>query len=751
MRCFEWILLGCLGVAPGMVAAADAVVPDASTAWRDFLAKGTADDVNAAISAIDAVGYDGEGVDAAKCRESAAKLASARDRVRVSIVLQRAALLCAESTGDGAAAEDANRWLAALARHALAESDRGAWPRPVRIVLPGDAPAFFASAGMVVRYEMFMQYHPSPYFPFVVAAAPRDGGTEKLLRFDYIDTLAQVDRGARAHGTPRLAMSYVEAFLGNSAKHGAVSAIDYQAFFAASRESTPAAKVAAVRDAAGMGGIGSAITWLMVCGSSKEKGCAVGLVDALLPAAEKRHAYPMMLLALAYAEGIGVPRNPQAATAMLDAADRAWDRRGASVVYAELLEALHPDDPMPAEIATRLRESAGAGNATAAAMLVSMRMEGEKGYVLGAEDEALLASPDNNGTGQGFLKLAGWYEDRDAAKSRVYLERAAAANNPDALRRLAIQLRESQGSKPPSQEALAWLERAGNGGDLYSMYYSGYQAFRQGKLQRAEDWLLPAAMRGDGDAMFFLASLWDEGHEGLEGDAKRAIAVYESLQDSKEYGPRARRALADMALAGRGMQKDPAKARKWVEHDAQAGDVDSQLWLAGNLLYGRDGLQDEVAGRRWMDRAIAGGSTEAMDQYGLWLHNRGKSDADRKRGVALSRKAAASGGVGEMNNAAWMLCVSPYDIVRDPPEGMALARKIEATPDITPGTLDTVAACLAATGDYARAAEVQARVIAEMERYARPDKENIAEMAERLALYKAGKPYIEPVAAHAGN
>ena len=732
-------------LAAGALPAAEPTAFDAAAAWRGFLAKGTADDVNAAINAIDAVGYDGAGVDADKCKAQAGALAAARARVPVSMALQRAALLCAEANGDRSIAESATQAMASLARHALAEADRGAWPRPVRIVLPGDATALYASAGMSVHYEIFMQLHPAPYFPFLLAAAPVTGGPEKHIQFDYVDTLAQFDRGARAYGTPRLRMGYVDGFVGSAAKAGTVSAVDYQAYMDAAGESSPQAKVAAVRDAAANGGIGSATTWLTVCGLNPAKGCADGLVDALLPGAEARHAYPMLLLALAYAEGIGVTRDPAAAKAMLDAADKAWDRRGASVEYVELWSVLHPGVALPADLATRLREAAAAGNGTAAALALSLRMAREKGFVLSAADEAELARPENNGTGAGFMRLAGWYEDRDKKKSDAYLERAAQADNAEALRRLAYRLREAGGSKPPTAEAMAWFERAANGGDVYAMYYAGYQAYRQGNLQRAEDWMVPAAIRGDVDAMFFLASLWEDNTKGLEGDAARAAKVYESMSASEEYGARARRALSEMAIAGNGMPKDLAKARAWLEQDANAGDLESQVSLGANLLYARLGPADEAAGRRWMERAIEGKSTDAMDQFGLWLHNRGKTDADRLRGAALSRQAAEAGGVSEMNNAAWMLCVSPHAAVRNVADGMQLARKIEAMPDITPGTLDTVAACYAANNEFGHAAELQARVIAEMKRYAQPNEANIKEMTERLALYKAGKPYIESI------
>ena len=64
----------------------------------------------------------------------------------VSFAVQRAVLLCAEATGDQAAAERATTTIAALARQAFRDADRGAWPRPVRIVAPADAYALLASA-----------------------------------------------------------------------------------------------------------------------------------------------------------------------------------------------------------------------------------------------------------------------------------------------------------------------------------------------------------------------------------------------------------------------------------------------------------------------------------------------------------------------------------------------------------------------------------------------------------------------------
>jgi len=152
---------------------------------------------------------------------------------------------------------------------------------------------------------------------------------------------------------------------------------------------------------------------------------------------------------------------------------------------------------------------------------------------------------------------------------------------------------------------------------------------------------------------------------------------------------------------------------------------------------------DEAAGRKWLERAIASGSIDAMNEYGLWLHNAGKDAADRARGVQLARQAVEKDDAGALNNLAWMLCTSTHDDVRKPADGMTYVARLEKMPDLTPGTVDTLAACYAAVGQYPRAVELQQQVIADMRKRPAPALANIKEMEARLALYRAGKPYIE--------
>ena len=717
---------------------------DAGQAWETFIAKATSKDVTTALAVLDAVDYTPLNVDAAKCRDNARQLAQAQALAPVSLAVQRAALLCAEATGDHAGAERAAGMIAALARHAFREADRGAWPRPMRIVAPVDAYALLATAGLDFKYEIYPQVRPAPYFRQLIAAATPASGMERLLSFDYVDVLQVVDREDPMHGTPRLRMVYAESIIASLAKQGAVPAIDQQAVLASVSLDGADKKVDALRAAAQRGGLYAAQTWLLVCARDKGKTCADGLVDALLPLVEARQVQPTVLLATAYLEGVGVERNQASAEAMLDAADKRAVHRWASVAFAELQAALHPGKPLAPFLRQRLQAAHAAGDPTARVTEVMMDLQREDdAYALTAADEALLSDPAHNGNGEGLLNLVEWYRTRDKAKSDAYLKGAAEANNPDASRMLALRLRDAEGNKPARPETMAWLDKAAHGGDASAMYYLAWRAYAAGNPRRAEDWLMVAGMNGDISAQFFLADIWSEGYEGMSGDPARAVAVLEFLAKLDGHGPRARRSLASLSLRGVGMPKDAARARALLLQDAEKDDLDSQVMLGSLLLGDSLGGKDEVAARKWLERAIAAGSVDAMNQYGLWLHNDGKDAADRARGVQLSRQAAEKDDSGALNNLAWMLCTSTHEDVRKPAEGMPYVAKLEAVPDLDPGTVDTLAACYAAVGQYPRAVELQQQVIADMRKLPTPDLDNIKEMEARLALYRAGKPYIE--------
>jgi Flp pilus assembly protein TadD len=95
------------------------------------------------------------------------------------------------------------------------------------------------------------------------------------------------------------------------------------------------------------------------------------------------------------------------------------------------------------------------------------------------------------------------------------------------------------------------------------------------------------------------------------------------------------------------------------------------------------------------------------------------------------------------NNLAWILATSADDSVRDPEESIRVARGLLAAgqePD--PNSLDTLAAGLAAAGRVDEALDTAAR--AEEIAGRRGDAGMGEAITRRMALYRLGRPYVEP-------
>lgn len=266
------------------------------------------------------------------------------------------------------------------------------------------------------------------------------------------------------------------------------------------------------------------------------------------------------------------------------------------------------------------------------------------------------------------------------------------------------------------------------------------------EYKRAVSWLLAAVDADDVDAIYAIGRLYENEHPDVPGDLDTAIETYEALaEDEGDSGAEARRRLAQFAMQGRGMKRNPKRALTWLQPDAEGGDAKSQALLGALLVNGADGASGIADGERWLGKAVAAGSIETRNDYALWLHNRaGSTPENRRRAIALLREARpdADDVISTQNNLAWILCVTAHDDTRDPAAGLAIAKQMERV-GLQPGALDTVAACYAATGDHANAARLQQRAVGALPLDAAGRPQAGQGMLDRLELYRAGKTYIQ--------
>ncbi len=728
---------------------------DAAAAWREFLARKDAIRAFDGYDVLDKVGYDLHAVDADACREQRNALDEAVRLAGISIALRHASMLCAEATGDAAVAAREGDAFDALSRLALSQaSDIGNAP-PIRVLGAQDAYALVAAAGLENLYDYYANLLPARYMPFVIAAWDEEAGSERHLVFDIIDAMNAVVRDDPYSGYPIQRTQLALAVIEEQNRSGALMGRDMAAVRASLEAETPQDKVARLRDAATAGGIQAAATWMTVCETTPFPGCADGLVDALLPAAEQRHALPTALLAYAYAQGLGIERDEAAAAALLDAADRRWARGAASTYFASYWLARH-QQPIPALVQARIDAARRAGNPNIDDALLSRSIAAGEAKV-DAAAIARLSRPEINRRGAGYALLAAHYlRAGDKAAADGWLQRAAEAGDADANATLAARLLDGEGGARDPQATRAMLVEAAHGGSAIAGRMLAYQAGQQGDWQQAMAWLLAPMMAGDIGAILDAGQMYELERPGFTGQEAKAVELYTMLNDTGG-GAEARRRLAMMAIEGRGMPKSPARAREWLQQDADQGDAQSQALLGLGYLRGEFGQVDEALGRQWVDKAMQAGAADAFSSYGMWLLNTKDTPESRREGLAVLQRgvdrgaAEADGNDVALNNLAWALCTSRRDDVLDPPRGLEVGRRMGAPAELNPGYRDTVAACLAATGDYAEAVRLQASVVQEFQKYAdaggartqRDMAETLKRARARLALYEARKPYIE--------
>jgi tetratricopeptide (TPR) repeat protein len=734
-------------------ASPEEVAADPGRVWARFLAVAELKATYERFDALDKVGYDHAAVDADACRDHAVELRDAVIAVPVSIALHRAAMLCADALGDAAMAEREAAALASLSKHALTGHGDSAWRKPIPVLSPRDVYALVALLGYEYRYDYYRGVDPNRYLPLVVAVWDPEKQVERHLAFDFIDTTNAIDREGDYVGYPYNRHLLADAFIESQSSGGETIGVDTLAVEAALEADGPAERIAKLREGAARGGMGSLSNWMTVCVAEKTEDCADGLIDALLPLAEQKQALPMALLAMAYAEGVGVKKDIEAADALLDAADRRWHGRGASAMYAALESTLR-EGRIGDFAMRRLRGSVAAGDSDAEMLLVAQDILIGK-RALTAREVAVLERPSSNGVGLGYGILAEYYENKGmTSAAEAAYEKAADHGHAISQRKRALNAIRAGGDRTPREFWWPSMTAAAHGGDAYAMRFLANEAAKAQEFKRAANWLMAAVDAGDIDAIYAIGRLYEGEYPDVPGGLDVAIETYEALAEMEgETGAEARRRLAQLAMQGRGMKRNPKRALAWLQADAERGDAQSQGLLGMLLVTGAQGASGVVAGERWLGKAVAAGSIDIRNDYALWLHNRADSTPDsRRRAIALLREARPEPDdvLSIQNNLAWLLCVSAHDDTRDPAAGLAIARQMEdGKPD--PAELDTVAACYAATGDHAHAARLQQRVIDGLPRDAAGKPQGGQGIFDRLELYRAGKAYIETVVEYAAS
>ena len=176
---------------------------------------------------------------------------------------------------------------------------------------------------------------------------------------------------------------------------------------------------------------------------------------------------------------------------------------------------------------------------------------------------------------------------------------------------------------------------------------SGYAAYERGAYEMAHDIWLVLAKRGDVDAQFNLAALYDNGF-GVERDVKKAALWYVRAA-AHNVGP-AELVLAHILRSGEVGTPDDEQALRRLRSAAHRGSAEAQFELGVAYDWGIGVTQNYATAAIWYENAAAQGVAEA--KYNLaTLYDEGLG-APKDHAVALAwyREAARGGNAMAENN-----------------------------------------------------------------------------------------------------
>lgn len=165
----------------------------------------------------------------------------------------------------------------------------------------------------------------------------------------------------------------------------------------------------------------------------------------------------------------------------------------------------------------------------------------------------------------------------------------------------------------------------------------GLAAWRRGDYGNAFRQLLPVAKAGHPVAQYHVGRMWDAG-KGT--DRNRAKAAHWYRQAAARGHPDAQYRLGNLYAEGLGVPLNPAAAAKWHRRAANQGHVQAQARIGRLYAEGHPGLaQDRVRAWKWLTLAARSESANASQTLEMLASAMSASDLAKAQGMIVQFQA----------------------------------------------------------------------------------------------------------------
>lgn len=717
--------------------------------WDRFIDEARLEEVTRSYAVLSELDPEGSGPNAERCEAHQGLLGEARRINPFSPALQALAVDCARLGGREALLAAERARLDALVAFLMADG-RGTLPwRPITVPAEIDSAALLAAAGYEGLYGRYVVGAADGGLPFIVFARRPDSPIERRIHFDFVGLWQRLERKAPEVRFPAYRIGMVDHYLEGAAEVGNGEAELAQITRALGRKDIALADAIGRIEALALAGSATAAFELLpLCLiEAVDEDCAQNALGLLRPWAERGHAEAMVVLAYAAwrkIEGAG------GRAAMRQWLARARDRLPegeADLAFAELGLGQDRRPRLSGEPVEALRRAVKAGEPSAALVLAQLIRSGRVRARNGESGDRLVRRAARTGfpDAQAQLGLELLRAQR-YAEAWPIIEQAVASDHGAALALLAVGYDSGKvGLSVDPVRALDLYQRAADRGNAGAMRRLG-RARLGGELgltvdlREAEGWLLSGALFGSARAAVELAEIYlEDSSGGLLGGPADGYAMLAHLAGDGLLRARLQMALA--LLEGKGVAANPEAALDLLERLESEGVGAASFRLGQIHEFALGGVDADMArARSHYEKGAAAGDVDAMDFLARAQYHGHGGPAERDAAIAGWMSAAERGHLGSGNNLAWVRCSSRDPAIRDPVAG---TRLISAVLERSRGANldDTLAACLAASGQFEQAVARQRQAIAGAD--ASIDEASRAAMAERLAAYERGEAWFE--------
>ncbi len=175
---------------------------------------------------------------------------------------------------------------------------------------------------------------------------------------------------------------------------------------------------------------------------------------------------------------------------------------------------------------------------------------------------------------------------------------------------------------------------------------AGMQAAKTGDYERAIEYWLPLAHKGQPEAQYNLGVLYEEGR-GVAADLEAAAVWYGKAAD--QGMTLAQVNLGLLHMNGMGVEKDLGLAMQWFRKAADQGSAQAQNNLGNMYLRGIGVEQDYQRAADWFRRAALQGNHRAQFRLGMqYLLGRGVEENPVEASAWLALASSADDNIGAL-------------------------------------------------------------------------------------------------------